>query len=161
MITKNNQAGNLIISSPSFQQEGNIPLKYSCEGEEINPSLHIENIPHGTQTLAIIVEDPDTSKGTFVHWVVYNISPASIIKEDSSPGISGINGAGMTGYHGPCPPSGSHRYYFYVFALDAELDLKAGSDKASLQKAMEQHILAKGSLMGRYQKAKQKSTHNA
>lgn len=161
MKTKNNQADDLIISSPAFQPEGDIPLKYSCEGQEINPPLHIENIPHGTQTLAIIVEDPDTSKGTFVHWVVYNIPLASTIKEDSLPGISGINGAGMTGYHGPCPPSGSHRYYFYVFALDAELDLKAGSDKDALQKAMEDHILAKGTLMGRYQKTKQKRTHNA
>jgi Raf kinase inhibitor-like YbhB/YbcL family protein len=154
----NNQPGGLLVSSPAFQQDGSIPFKYSCEGEEINPPLNIANIPHGTQTLAIIVEDPDAPKGTFDHWVVYNIPLASHIEENSVPGTSGINGAGMTGYHGPCPPSGSHRYYFYVYALDTELDLKAGSDKKTLQQAMEKHILAKGSLMGRYEKVKQKST---
>jgi Raf kinase inhibitor-like YbhB/YbcL family protein len=153
-----NQPGELLVSSPAFKQEGSIPLKYSCEGEEINPPLNIANIPHGTQTLALIVEDPDAPKGTFVHWVAFNIPPFTNIKENSVPGISGINGAGMTGYHGPCPPSGSHRYYFTVYALDAELDLKAGSDKKALLDAMAQHILAKGSLMGRYQKAKQKTT---
>lgn len=154
----NRQPDNLLVSSPAFREEGDIPFKYSCEGDEVNPPLNIANIPHGTQTLAIIVEDPDAPKGTFDHWVVYNIPPTSRIEADSVPGTSGINGAGMTGYHGPCPPTGSHRYYFTVYALDSELDLKAGSDKKTLLQAMQKHILAKGSLMGRYQKAKQKTT---
>ncbi|MEO8763622.1 MAG: YbhB/YbcL family Raf kinase inhibitor-like protein, partial [Ginsengibacter sp.] len=113
---------------------------------------HIENIPGGTQALAIIVEDPDAPKGTFDHWLVWNIPPGKIVEENKIPGISGKNGAGKTGYHGPCPPSGYHRYYFNVFALDKRLDLPAGSDKNMLQEAMEPNLLAKGSLMGKYQK---------
>ena len=144
--------GSLIISSSAFEDEGDIPSKYTCEGEEINPPLTVENIPDGTQTLAIIVEDPDAPKGTFDHWLVWNIPPESIIEENRIPGISGKNGAGKTGYHGPCPPSGSHGYYFHVFALDSSLDLEGGTDKKTLQAAMEPHILAKGSLMGKYKK---------
>jgi Raf kinase inhibitor-like YbhB/YbcL family protein len=148
----------LIVSSPAFKHEGEIPSKYTCEGEEINPPLHIDEIPHGTQSLALIVEDPDAPKGTFDHWVVWNI-PATdhIIQENTNPGINGMNGAGKTGYHGPCPPEGSHRYYFHVFALDKELDLAAGESKHALMQDMEQHVLAKGSLMGTYQKKGVKS----
>lgn len=149
----NKATGNLIISSPAFQNEGIIPAKYTCDGEDINPPLKVDKIPEGTQTLAIIVEDPDAPKGTFDHWLVWNIPPKNSIAENRIPGISGKNGAGKTGYHGPCPPSGYHRYYFHVFALDNSLDLEAGVDKKALQQAMEPHILAKGSLMGRYQKA--------
>lgn len=150
MATK--KPDSLIISSSAFENEGVIPSKYTCEGEEINPPLRVENIPEGTQTLAIIVEDPDAPKGTFDHWLVWNIPPESIIEENRIPGISGKNSGGKTGYYGPCPPSGSHRYYFYVFALNKSLDLQAGTDKKTLQAAMEPHILAKGNLMGRYQK---------
>jgi Raf kinase inhibitor-like YbhB/YbcL family protein len=139
----------LIISSPAFENEGDIPSKYTCDGEEINPPLNVDNIPEGTQTLAIIAEDPDAPKGTFDHWLVWNIPPESIIEENRIPGISGKNGAGKTGYHGPCPPSGSHRYYFYVFALDSSLDLPGGADKKTLKGAIEPHLLAKGTLMGR------------
>lgn len=149
----NSQAEELIISSPAFRNEGNIPSKYTCDGEGINPPLTVDNIPEGTQTLAVITEDPDAPRGIFDHWLVWNIPPESIIEEGRTPGISGKNGAGKTGYHGPCPPSGSHRYYFYVFALDSNLQLEAGADKKSLQSAMEPHILAKGGLMGRYQRA--------
>ena len=151
------QTTTLHISSPAFQQEGNIPSKYTCDGQEINPPIKIENIPDGTKTLAIIVEDPDTSKGTFDHWIAWNIPLITSIAENSTPGVSGNNGTGKTGYHGPCPPSGSHRYYFNVFALDIRLDLSAGAGKEELQKSMDQHILAKGSLMGRYQKIKKQA----
>ena len=151
MATK--KPGSLIISSSAFENEGSIPAKYTCEGEEINPPLHVDNIPDDTQTLAIIVEDPDAPKGTFDHWLVWNIPPEGSIEENRIPGISGINGAGKTGYYGPCPPSGSHRYYFHVFALDKSLDVEAGIRKGALQKAMEPHILAKGSFMGRYQRS--------
>ena len=147
-----NKPDGLIISSSAFENEGIIPPKYTCDGEEINPPLHVENIPEGTQTLAIIVEDPDAPKGTFDHWLVWNIPPESIIAENRIPGISGKNSAGKTGYHGPCPPSGHHRYYFHVFALDGSLDLPAGTDKKTLQEAMKPHVLAKGSIMGRYKK---------
>lgn len=149
------ETGNLTISSSAFENEGKIPSKYTCDGEEINPPLKIAGIPDGTQALAVIVEDPDAPKGTFDHWIMWNIPPRGIIKENTIPGISGHNSAGKTGYHGPCPPSGSHRYYFHVFALDTELDIKAGSEKKVLQQAMEPHILAKGSLMGRYERVTQ------
>jgi Raf kinase inhibitor-like YbhB/YbcL family protein len=144
----------LAISSPAFNYEENIPAKYTCDGEGVNPPLHIENIPETAQTLALIVEDPDAPKGTYDHWVVWNIKLASNIKEDSNPGISGNNSAGKTGYHPPCPPKGAHRYYFHVYALDTHLDLAPGSTKADLQQAMKEHILAKGTIMGRYERQK-------
>ena len=151
----NKETGSLLISSKAFQNEGLIPSRYTCDGEDINPPLEVDNIPEGTKTLAIIVEDPDAPKGTFDHWLLWNISPISEIKENSIPGISGINGAGKTGYFGPCPPSGTHRYYFHVFALDATLDLKAGANKKILEQAMKTHVLAKGSLLGRYRRTSQ------
>jgi Raf kinase inhibitor-like YbhB/YbcL family protein len=156
-LMENIKTGTLVISSPAFQHEGDIPSKYTCDGEGINPPLQIEKIPENTVSLAIIMEDPDAPKGTFDHWLLWNISPGSHIMENSIPGISGTNSADKTGYHGPCPPSGSHRYYFYVFALDAELDLEAGAGKRKLQEAMRPHVLAKGSIMGRYQRSDKSS----
>ena len=140
----------LKITSTAFTHESNIPAKYTCDGEEISPPLAIEFIPDETQTLALIVEDPDAPKGVYDHWVVWNIDTASTIGENTNPGISGKNSAGKTGYHGPCPPSGSHRYYFNLFALDAWLDLPAGAGKKELEEAMQSHVIAKGSIMGRY-----------
>src|SRR5881394_3412830 len=99
----------LIISSPEFANGGSIPAKFTCDGDNINPPLEIGDIPHGTQTLAIVCEDPDAPKGTFDHWVVWNIPRTDNINEDSNPGISGTNSMHKTGYHGPCPPSGEHR----------------------------------------------------
>lgn len=142
----------LIISSPAFEHEGEIPSKYTCEGEEMSPPLQISEIPHGTQTLALIMEDPDAPNGTYDHWLVWNIPPDGHLKENFNPGINGMNSAGKTGYHGPCPPNGSHRYYFHIYALDKELDLAPGESKHALLQEMENHTLAKGSLMGRYEK---------
>jgi Raf kinase inhibitor-like YbhB/YbcL family protein len=147
------KTGILTVSSPAFRYEGMIPSKYTCDGESINPPLQIDQIPEETKTLAIIMEDPDAPKGTYDHWLLWNISPINRISENSIPGISGINGSGKTGYHPPCPPSGSHRYYFHVYALDTALDLEAGTNKEALQKAMKTHILAKGTLMGHYQRS--------
>lgn len=140
------------LSSPAFPHEGNIPSKYTCDGEDINPQLELEQIPEGTVSLALIMEDPDAPRGTFDHWVVWNIAPVQTIKENHMPGISGNNGAGRTGYHGPCPPGGQHRYYFHIYALDTDIDLPVGSGKAALQQAMVGHILAKGTLVGRYER---------
>ncbi|HZI68552.1 MAG: YbhB/YbcL family Raf kinase inhibitor-like protein [Ginsengibacter sp.] len=148
------KTGELKITSPAFENEGNIPAKYSCDGEGVNPPLHIGNIPEGTKTLALIAEDPDAPNGTFVHWVVYNIDPAEKIAEASNPGTSGDNGAGKSGYHPACPPSGSHRYYFHVFALDKSIDMLAGKKKEDLENAIKGHIIAKGTLMGRYERKK-------
>ena len=151
-LAMNVETKELKISSPSFNNEGEIPSKYTCDGEGINPALRIENIPEDTKTLALIVEDPDAPNGVFDHWIVWNINPVTRIEEQSNPGTSGNNSAGKSGYHPPCPPAGSHRYYFYVFALDATLDLLAGTNKQELKSAMEGHVMAKGSLMGHYKR---------
>ena len=149
------ESASLTITSPAFENGGLIPVKYTCDGEEVNPELHIEGLPAGTQYLALIVEDPDAPKGIYDHWVVWNIpSFHTRIKENSSPGISGHNSAGKTGYKGPCPPSGSHRYMFNVFALDSAIDLQVGDDKSKLLEAMKPHILARGTLTGRYERNK-------
>jgi Raf kinase inhibitor-like YbhB/YbcL family protein len=148
---ENIKTGVLNISTV-FQHEGNIPSKNTCDGEGINPPLKINDIPEETETLALIMEDPDAPGGTFDHWLVWNISPKNSILENSNPGISGTNSAGKTGYHGPCPPSGSHRYYFNFYALDTTLDLEAGAGKKALETAMQSHIIAKGAIMGRYQR---------
>ena len=151
-MANNNQ---LKLISTVFSHNGHIPLKYTCEGENINPPLEVENIPDNTKTLALTVEDPDAPRGVFTHWVVWNISPNETIPEGNNPGINGTNSFGKTGYGGPCPPSGVHRYFFRVFALDDELDLSAGSTKEELLNAMKGHIIATAELMGVYQKHKQ------
>ncbi|WEK34722.1 MAG: YbhB/YbcL family Raf kinase inhibitor-like protein [Candidatus Pseudobacter hemicellulosilyticus] len=142
----------LQLSSSAFEEGKRIPAVYTCEGRNINPPLSIQRLPEGTRSLALIVEDPDAPKQTFDHWVMWNIPVRETIDEDANPGINGVNSAGETGYIGPCPPSGVHRYYFHVFALDAELDLPAGINKEALLVAIESHVLARGSLMGTYEK---------
>ena len=116
MATKT--ATGLNVRSIAFSQGGHIPKKYSCEGENINPPLEINRFPKETKTLAIIVEDPDAPRGIFDHWLVWNLSPNEPISENYIGGVSGRNSFGNIGYGGPCPPSGSHRYYFKVYALD-------------------------------------------
>ena len=148
------EVSELKISSPAFENEGALPAKYTCDGQGVNPPLHIENIPQGAKTLALIAEDPDAPGGLFEHWIVWNIDPVVNIDEASNPGTSGDNSAGKTGYHPPCPPSGSHRYYFHVFALNAPLNLLTGSRKKDLETAMEGHIMAKGSIMAHYERKK-------
>jgi Raf kinase inhibitor-like YbhB/YbcL family protein len=143
---------NLVLSSPAFVPEGIIPAQYTCDGEGINPPLVIDQVPEGTRTMALILEDPDAPSGTFDHWLLWDILPTNSIEENTEPGVSGINSAGKTGYYPPCPPSGFHRYYFHVFALDSSLDLHPGADRKALEKAMQSHILSMGTLMGRYRK---------
>ena len=143
----------LYITSNSFPANGSIPGKYSCEGQNIHPALEVKGTPSATQTLALILDDPD-AKGGFVHWVTFNIKPGETIMEGGSPGIEGNNGSGKKGYTGPCPPAGSgvHHYHFRVYALDATLDLPEGADRSQLEAAMKGHILAQGDLVGLYQK---------
>lgn len=140
------------LTSPDFEQGKLIPEKFTCEGDDINPTLIIENIPAGTKSLALIVDDPDTPRGTRVHWVVYGIPVVSRIDEDSVPGEQGMNDFGRGDYGGPCPPSGTHRYFFKIYALDAELALGEGIDKEALEKAMQGHILDRTELIGLYEK---------
>jgi Raf kinase inhibitor-like YbhB/YbcL family protein len=140
----------LTLSSSAFESEGEIPVKFTCEGDGVNPPLTIVGIPEGTKSLALIVEDVDAPGGVFDHWIAWNIQPSFRIDENSVPGIGGKNSTGKTGYHGPCPPSGSHRYYFHVYALDTDLDLETGESKEVVQEGMASHILAEATLMGRY-----------
>ena len=144
------------ITSSAFQQGGNIPSKFTCDGANTNPPLQISDVPPEAKSLVLIVDDPDAPNGLFTHWAVWNISPqTSTIAEGSTPkGVQGTNGFGRSGYGGPCPPSGTHRYYFKVFALDRELDLPFGAKRSQLDAAMKGHVIAQGESMGRYSRKK-------
>lgn len=150
------------ISSSAFGHEGFIPQKYTCDGENISPPLSWKNIPSGTKSIAIINDDPDAPVGTWVHWVIYNIPPtANGLPENIKPmeklpdgTLQGRNSWGKIGYGGPCPPSGVHRYFFKIYALDKVLDLKPGATKEELLKAMKGHILAEGQFYGKYSRKK-------
>lgn len=150
----------LTLSSKAFSAGSPIPVVYSCKGRSISPPLAWSNTPAGAKTLALIMDDPDAPIGTFVHWVVFNIPasvnqlpeavPASAKLDDGTQ--QGNNGAGKIGYTGPCPPSGTHRYFFKLYALDAQLSLSSGASKDQLLQAMQGHILAQGELMGTFSK---------
>ena len=143
----------LTLSSPAFQQDGHIPSKFTCDGADVNPALMIGSVPTGAKSLALIVDDPDAPSGTWVHWVVWNLSPDTReIREHSVPsGASqGVTNFRKRAYGGPCPPSGTHRYFFKLYALDTTLGLGTDSTKAVLEKAMEGHILARSELIGLY-----------
>lgn len=140
------------LSSPSFEHNTFIPVEFTCQGRDINPALFIEGIPEGAKSLALIVDDPDAPMGTWVHWVVYNIKPVSRIEEDSIPGKQCLNNFRRESYGGPCPPSGVHRYFFKIYALDTELNLSGSATKGALEQAMRGHILDKAELIGLYQK---------
>ena len=157
MAEKNKEAGPYMkITSPSFRNNEKMPAKFTYDGEDINPALDIENLPEGTKSLALIVDDPDAPMKTWVHWVVYDIPPSGRIDEGSIPGKQGINDSGGKDYHGPCPPSGTHRYYFKIYALDKTLGLNDGISKADLEKAMQRSILSSAELVGLYNRGKEK-----
>jgi Raf kinase inhibitor-like YbhB/YbcL family protein len=149
-------AKSMQVTSPAFKTGDYIPLKYSCEGQNINPPIIIEDAPQQTVSIALIVDDPDATKGTFNHWCIWNIEPGKMIGEDSAPGVEGNNGAGKLGYTGPCPPAGTgtHHYHFKVFALNVKLSLAEGSGKAQLEAAMKGHVLTESELVGLYAKTK-------
>jgi len=140
------------LSSPAFTNNSFIPSRFSCDGENINPQLDIDHIPEGTKSLALIVDDPDAPKGTWVHWVVWNIPVTLQLKENHIPGNEGVNDFKQKHWGGPCPPSGTHRYFFKIYALDSLLDLPADTDKFRLEKSMHHHILAVGELVGLYKR---------
>lgn len=148
----------LKLISPAFKHGGKIPKRYTCDGEDISPPLKWVGVPKGTKSFAIICDDPDAPMGTWVHWVYYNI-PAQVrsLPENIAPkenpaigGIQGINDFKRIGYGGPCPPWGTHRYFFKLYALDEMLDLPSGLTKEELLKRIEGHILDKAVLMGIY-----------
>jgi Raf kinase inhibitor-like YbhB/YbcL family protein len=136
------------LYSPAFKHNGFIPEKFTCKGEGINPALEIQDIPGNAQSLALIVDDPDAPGGTFVHWVVFNIPVIQHIGENTVPGELGSNHGGGKDYVSPCPPSGTHRYFFKAYALDTKLDLGGCITKAELEKAISGHILDKAELIG-------------
>jgi Raf kinase inhibitor-like YbhB/YbcL family protein len=140
----------LRVTSPAFKSNSLIPEKYTCDGDDVNPALLIEDLPEKVKSLALIVDDPDAPRGTWVHWVVWNIPPVKEIRENSVPGIEGINDFQKHSYGGPCPPSGTHRYFFKVYALDKSLKLSQNARKKDVEKAMDGHILAKGEIIGLY-----------
>ena len=143
----------LSISSQAFEHRQPIPAHFTADGADVSPELTIIGVPDGAVTLALIMDDPDAPMGTWVHWVVWNIpADTAAIEEGSEPGGStgGRNSWGRTGYGGPAPPSGTHRYFFKLFALDNVLDLPPTADKAALEGAMEGHVLATAELMGTY-----------
>jgi Raf kinase inhibitor-like YbhB/YbcL family protein len=140
------------LRSSEFEHNQLIPKTFTCQGKDVNPTLIIEGVPQGAQTLALIVDDPDAPMGTWVHWVVFDIPVISKIGEDSIPGLQGINDFGKKNYGGPCPPSGIHRYFFKLYALDTALNLKEGISKQELERSMQGHILDHTELIGRYTK---------
>ena len=145
----------LQLVSPAFKHNEFIPEKYTCDGKDINPPLLIENIPSGTKSMALIVDDPDAPAGTWVHWVVWNISPdTKEMKESSVPegAQQGVNDFRKKEYGGPCPPSGTHRYFFKLYALDTMLNLGSKAKKSDVEQAMKGHILEKTELIGRYRR---------
>lgn len=145
----------LKIASSAFKDNGSIPRQYTCDGKDMNPPLLMENVPKEAKSLALIVDDPDAPVGLWVHWVMWNIDPKTKeIKENSVPkgAIQGINDFRKNNYGGPCPPSGTHRYFFKLYALDTTLNISPNSTKADLEKAMKGHILAQAQIIGLYKK---------
>ncbi len=150
----------MYLQSSAFKQGEMIPARYTCKGEDVSPPLSWNDAPQGTKTFALIADDPDAPMGTWVHWVIYNI-PASVksLPEGVAPErklkdgtLQGLNDFRKIGYGGPCPPSGVHRYFFKLYALDTKLDLPAGATKAELLNVMKGHILAQAELMGKFAK---------
>ena len=140
------------ITSSAFEHQQNIPAKYTCKGENINPPLQFVDVPNNAKSLVLIVDDPDAPAGTWVHWVVFNILATNQIAEDSIPGVQGSNDFGKTNYGGPCPPSGTHRYFHKIYALDTVFKTSETFQKKELENAMKGHILDKAELVGRYKK---------
>jgi Raf kinase inhibitor-like YbhB/YbcL family protein len=152
----------LQLTSTAFHPEENIPAKFTCDDRNISPELSWSGAPAGTKSFALVMHDPDAPMaGGYTHWLVYNIPPTADNLPENAPnqdhlpggGMQGKNDSGTYGYTGPCPPSGTHRYYFRFYALDVELDPHAGSNKAGLEQAIRGHILAQAELLGRYKRS--------
>jgi Raf kinase inhibitor-like YbhB/YbcL family protein len=145
-------SNNLLVRSPAFEHNDFIPAKFTCVGGNINPELVISDIPKEAVSLALIMDDPDATNGTFDHWIMWNIPVKNKIEENSTPGVQGKNGKNENKYTGPCPPSGTHHYHFKIYALNTRLDLPEGSDKQTLLIAMEGHVIGTGELIGLFKK---------
>jgi hypothetical protein len=149
------------IESPAFNRNQIIPTKYTCDGENISPPLKWSNFPYRTVSFVIICDDPDAPGGNWVHWVIYNI-PAKLQLNENIPNLErlpdgtmqGKNSWGKIGYGGPCPPSGTHKYIFKIYALDNFLDIPGGATKKEVLQAMNGKVIAKGELIGKYKRIK-------
>ena len=148
------------IRSPAFARNSPIPAVHTCDGEDVSPPLTFAGVPQGTRSLALLADDPDAPAGTWVHWVAWNIPagaaslPGNVLKKDRLPDGTrqGINDFGRAGYGGPCPPSGTHRYFFRLYALDTTLDLPATTTRSDLDRAMKGHLLAQAETLGTYKR---------
>ena len=148
------------VTSSAFSEGEMIPARFSCDGEDVSPPLAWSGVPDTARSLALICDDPDAPVGTGDHWVLFNIPADAADLPEAVPAdptlasgaVNGKNSWGRLGYGGPCPPGGTHRYFFYLYALDTRLSLEPGATKAQVRQAMEGHILAEGQLMGRYQR---------
>lgn len=154
----NNQENNmqkLTLTSPAFGNNGKIPSRHTCDGEGVSPALQIEGVDENAKSLVLIMDDPDAPSGVWDHWVKFNISTSTIeIKEGSEPeGISGMGTSGNKEYFGPCPPDREHRYFFKLYSLDTELDLKEGAIKKEVERALDGHILQQAELIGVYERS--------
>jgi Raf kinase inhibitor-like YbhB/YbcL family protein len=146
---------NLNVTSKAFGNEENIPSEYTCDGVNFNPPLNIENIPEDAKSLVLIMDDPVSSKGTWTHWIVFNIgfqNGKAEIKENANPGIQAVNSFSKTSYGGPCPPSGEHRYFFRIYAIDKTLDLDETATRDEIEDAIKDSIVAVGELIGKYKR---------
>lgn len=138
------------ILSSAFEHNQQLPAKYTCKGENISPPLQFLEVPVEAKSLVLIVDDPDTPNGDFVHWIVFNIpiTTTQIVENSTPAGIEGVTGFGQNGYGGPCPPSATHRYFFRLYALDSMLDLPESADKQAVESTMQGHILDQAELIG-------------
>ena len=142
------------LESSAFQHAEAIPDRHTCKGEDVAPPLRWTNVPEGTRSLALIVDDPDAPGGVFTHWIAWGLDPADGLGEDDAAPREGRNGFGTTGYRGPCPPPGDgrHRYVFRLYALDEEPELGAGAGKAELEQAIAGHVLMTAELVGTFER---------
>jgi Raf kinase inhibitor-like YbhB/YbcL family protein len=159
--TASSQKAMLSINSLIFENNALIPSKYTCDADNVNPPLSISGVPEGTQSLALIMYDPDVPKnliasGVFDHWVAFNMPPLTTAIEEGkdAPGVLGNNGAGKKGYTGPCPPDREHRYFFELYALDMKLPLSEGASRTDVENAIKGHVLGQAELIGRYNRKK-------
>jgi len=154
------QKSEMKLTSTAFKEGEAIPRGYTCDGANVSPPLEWTGVPKTAKTIAIIADDPDAPAGTWVHWVLYNLPADGLGLIENTPqtetlkggGAQGKNDFGKIGYGGPCPPSGTHRYFFKFYALDSELTLKPGATRAEVEQAMEGHIIGRAQLMGTYRR---------
>ncbi len=155
LIAVEGRAADFRVSSTAFEANGSIPARYTCDGANINPLINIERVPERTVSLALVFDDIDAPRGSYVHWILWNIDPQTKeIQENSVPpgAVQGLNDFKHRKYGGPCPPSRAHRYRFKLYALDTRLDLSPDSSKSDLEKAMEGHVIATGGLTAKFKR---------